>query len=225
MIKGIGDDAAVYRGSAEMNEVVCIDTMVEGVHFRQDTLSPFQIGKKALAINMSDLAAMGAIPRSYLVSIAVSPEWSEEKLTEIYRGMSALAKRYGMDLIGGDTVSARAGLTLTVTAIGQVEHGRMLLREYARPGDVVFVTGTVGRSAAGLNLLEKKGMEADFSREEQALVLAHQEPTPQIKVGDFWRSLGGAWRLMILVMVLRASQMNWQKRVMLRLCLNRISFL
>ncbi len=189
LIKGIGDDAAVYRGSAEMNEVVCIDTMVEGVHFRQDTLSPFQIGKKALAINMSDLAAMGAIPRSYLVSIAVSPEWSEEKLTEIYRGMSALAKRYGMDLIGGDTVSARAGLTLTVTAIGQVEHGRMLLREYARPGDVVFVTGTVGRSAAGLNLLEKKGMEADFHGKSRLLCLPIRSRRHKLKSATF----GGVW--------------------------------
>src|SRR5699024_5967696 len=87
LIKGIGDDAAVYRGSSEMDEVVCVDTMVEGIHFKRTTLSHDQLGKKALAVNISDLAAMGAIPRFYLVSIAIPPSWDEKEVQEIFRGM------------------------------------------------------------------------------------------------------------------------------------------
>ena len=103
LVRGIGDDAAVYKGSDKEDEVVCVDTLVEGVHFRRDTLSPYQLGKKALAVNISDLAAMGANPIFYLVSIAVPSSWKESELTEIYKGMATLAGLYKMDLIGGDT--------------------------------------------------------------------------------------------------------------------------
>lgn len=183
LVYGIGDDAAVYRGSSDMDDVVCVDTMVEGVHFRRDTLSPFQIGKKGLAINVSDLAAMGAIPCYYLVSIAVPPDWTEEELAEIYKGMDDVAKPNNMDLIGGDTVSIKESLVLTVTVIGRVEKGKALYRRSARPGDLIFLTGVVGQSAAGLDLLLEKGLHGDFNNEEQLLVRSHQEPKPHIKEG------------------------------------------
>jgi thiamine-monophosphate kinase len=183
LIRGIGDDAAIYSGTKNMDEVVCVDTMVEGVHFRRDTLSPFQIGKKGLAINISDLAAMGAIPAYYLVSIAVPSAWSEAELTDLYKGMNELAQMYRMDLIGGDTVSTKDALVLTVTAIGIVEKGRARFRDQAEAGDRLFVTGTVGGSAAGLDLLLEKTLAGPFTEQEHLLVTAHQEPAPHVKEG------------------------------------------
>ncbi len=183
LVQGIGDDAAVYQGSGKMDEVVCVDTMVEGVHFRKDTLSPYQIGKKSLAINVSDLAAMGAIPAYYLVSIAISPSWQEEELAEIYRGMDELALQYNMDLIGGDTVSTGDALVLTVTVIGRVERDQARYRHQAKAGDVLFLTGYVGTSAAGLDLLFEKGLDGEYTADEQFLVRAHQEPSPHVEAG------------------------------------------
>lgn len=181
--RGIGDDAAVYAGKDAWDEVVCVDAMVEGVHFRKDTLSPFQIGRKALAINVSDLAAMGAVPQFYLVSIAIPSSWSAEELTALYDGMRAVGDRYGMDLIGGDTVSIKDSLVLSVTAIGRVKQGRALFRSQSRPGDVVFVTGPVGGSAAGLELLDQRGRFGAFTEQERRYVQMHQEPVPQVEMG------------------------------------------
>ncbi|WP_100406128.1 thiamine-phosphate kinase [Bacillus solitudinis] len=183
LVIGVGDDAAIYKGSSEYDEVICVDTMVEGVHFRRDTLTPLQVGKKALVANISDLAAMGAIPAYYLVSIAIPSNWSENELIELYKGMSDIAKTYKMDLIGGDTVSTKDALILSVTVIGRVERGRTLFRSNAKPGDIVFVTGTIGGAAAGLDILFGKGLMGPFTENEQVLVRSHQEPLPQVQAG------------------------------------------
>ncbi|MFK3939058.1 thiamine-phosphate kinase [Alkalihalobacillus sp. NPDC078783] len=183
LVMGIGDDAAVYASTEGMREVVCVDTMIEGVHFTKDTLSPYQIGRKALAINVSDLAAMGAVPRFYLVSIAIPSLWNDEDLNDLYKGMQELADKWKMDLIGGDTVSAKESLVITVTAIGQVEEAVSLYRNKAAPGDIVFITGTVGSSAAGLGLLLEKGRYASFNKSEAELVFMHQQPEPQVEAG------------------------------------------
>ncbi|WP_096201978.1 thiamine-phosphate kinase [Bacillus sp. FJAT-45350] len=180
---GIGDDAAVYHTSEDYDQVICVDTMVEGVHFRKDTMEPTHIGYKALAVNISDLAAMGAIPLYYLVSIAIPKRWSEEELQEIYQGMSELAHQHKVDLIGGDTVSTKDSLVISVTVVGQVEKERRLLRKEAKPGDIVFVTGTVGDSSAGLELLLENGISGDFTTEQKNLVKAHQKPRPQVEIG------------------------------------------
>ncbi len=187
---GIGDDAAVYKTSAATEQVVCVDAMVEGIHFRRDTLSPFQIGRKALAINISDLAAMGANPMYYLVTIAVPESWSEYELQDIYAGMNELAELYKMDLIGGDTVSSKDQLVLSVTAIGNVQEGHALKRSSAKPGDVLFVTGPIGKSAAGLELLQQKEIDNSFTDVERSCIRAHQEPEPQISSGTYLASLG-----------------------------------
>ncbi|MCM3761069.1 thiamine-phosphate kinase [Alkalihalobacillus oceani] len=191
LIKGIGDDAAVYKASDKSDQVVCVDTLVEGVHFRRDTLSPFQIGRKGLASNISDLAAMGATPAYYLVSLAVPETWDEKELREIYRGMEELATKYRMDLIGGDTVSTPAALVLTITVIGQVERTKARYRNAARPGDLLFLTGYAGSAAAGLELLLKRGRTATFSEEELALVKAHQEPSPHVEQGCLFADFAG----------------------------------
>lgn len=184
LLKGIGDDAAVYRSLAGMDEVVCVDTVVENIHFRRSTSSPYFIGRKALASNLSDLAAMGAQPSFYLVSIVVPATWTEDEIKAIFAGMASLASEYDVDLIGGDTVSTSAdALVLTVTVIGRVEQMRALYRGNAKPGDVIFLTGAVGASAAGLKLLQEKGQNGAFSKEELDLVRAHQDPQPHVQQG------------------------------------------
>ncbi|WP_371018931.1 thiamine-phosphate kinase [Pseudalkalibacillus sp. JSM 102089] len=178
LIQGIGDDAALYRIGSDWDEIACADTMVEGIHFKKSTLSPFQIGRKALAVNISDIAAMGGIPMFYLVSISVPQTgWSSKQLKEIYKGMKEIADDYEIDMIGGDTVSTRSDLHIAITVIGKIEKGRKLLRSNARAGDIVFLTGPVGGSAAGLSsLLKGEGNEAPY-------VKYHQEPSPRIKQG------------------------------------------
>ncbi|ALC83821.1 MULTISPECIES: thiamine-phosphate kinase [Bacillus] len=179
---GVGDDAAIYSARTEFNEIVCVDTMVEGIHFLTHFSSPSEIGYKALAINISDIAAMGGIPKYYLVSLAIPSTWREEQIDEMYGGMKDLAKLYHMDLLGGDTVSTEDKLIITVTAIGEIEKGKACLRSYARPGDTVFVTGYLGSSAAGLSLLYKEcKIESDALR--QYFLQRHKKPVPRVDVG------------------------------------------
>lgn len=178
LIQGIGDDAALYRIESDWDEIASVDTMVEGIHFKKNTLSPFQIGRKALAVNISDVAAMGGIPMFYLVSISVPQTgWSSKQLKEIYKGLKAIGDEYEMDMIGGDTVSTRGDLHIAVTVIGKIEKGRRLLRSTAKAGDVVFLTGPVGGSAAGLSALLKG------EKEDAPFVKYHQEPNPRVKPG------------------------------------------
>lgn len=180
VVVGIGDDAAIVRPQNNMDLIVCTDTMVEDIHFKRETMSSFQIGYKALAANISDIAAMGGIPTYYLVSIVIPKQWDEAELLEIYQGMEALATQYQMVLIGGDTVSTSGPLVVNVTVMGKIEKSRSLKRSNARPGDIVFLTGTVGDSAAGLHiLLSDKTNKEQF----QSLVLKHQMPVPQVEAG------------------------------------------
>lgn len=183
VIQGIGDDAALLKGKAETNQILCLDTMVEGIHFTKDTMEPFHIGYKALASNISDIAAMGGRPLYYLVSVALSNSWTETELLSIYEGMHHLADTYKMTLLGGDTVSTKDSLVLSITVIGEVEKNRKLLRSNARAGDIVFVTGMLGDSAAGLALLLKHTKKHPFTANEKKLILSHQMPRPHVEEG------------------------------------------
>ncbi|SFE90513.1 thiamine-phosphate kinase [Alteribacillus iranensis] len=183
IIEGIGDDTAVYSSSDDFDELLCVDTLIEDIHFKKSTMAPEDIGHKALAVNISDIAAMGGIPTYYMVAIAVPTTWSDDELEGIYRGMTELGIRYKMDMIGGDTVSSPRGLMISVTVRGKVEKGRALLRKNAKPGDLVFLTNTTGRSAAGLSLLLDKGRHGRFSMQESELVQTHQRPEPRVQEG------------------------------------------
>ncbi|MEJ8548219.1 thiamine-phosphate kinase [Brevibacillus borstelensis] len=181
---GIGDDAAVFSLPADREVVACCDAMVETVHFLRETMNPSDIGYKAVISNISDVAAMGGIPRYALISIAVSPQWNTEECEQIYDGIYAACDAYGVRVIGGDTVSSPAGLSLSVTVMGEVEKGRALLRSAARPGHLVFVTGHVGGSAAGLDLLLRKAKSGEAVEEKwQPLALFHQRPAAQVAAG------------------------------------------
>ncbi|AOM84120.1 Thiamine-monophosphate kinase [Salisediminibacterium beveridgei] len=192
VIVGVGDDAAIVSGVAGFYDVIAVDTMVEDIHFSSVTMTPEDIGYKALAVNISDLAAMGAIPRHYIVSIAIPKKgWPQEKTRRIYEGLEEAAEKDGMDLIGGDTVSTSDKLVITVTVTGIVETSVRLTRDQAEPGDVIVVTGPLGSSPAGLDLLlGQDDMTAIPETEQEALVKAHQRPVPQVKAGRLFAEMG-----------------------------------
>lgn len=178
-IKGIGDDAAVLSLSQEKT-VIAMDTFVEGVHFIKDkTISPYLLGKRILTANLSDLAAMGARPVSYLVSVTKSSDWSNEELLDCFEGMRDLGNTYQMDLIGGDTVSAKV-FSLTITIIGQTN--RVRYRHEAKPGDIIFVTGTLGDSRAGLEILLND--LNNLNEKHSYLIERHQEPTARLEFSN-----------------------------------------
>ncbi|PAV27688.1 thiamine-phosphate kinase [Virgibacillus profundi] len=180
LIKGIGDDAAVLSSSPE-DIVTAVDTFVEGVHFTKTSMEPFFVGYRGLAANLSDLAAMGASPAFYLVSIVIPKSWSMEEIAQIFSGMKELAGIYSMDLIGGDTVSGKE-LSISVTVIGYVKKGKARYRSVAKNGDIVFVTGTLGDSQAGFHILTNPGVYLN----ESYYARRHQMPSPRV---DFAKSL------------------------------------
>ncbi len=180
--KGIGDDAAVFDQPND-SVVTAVDLFVENIHFTRETLSPWQIGYKALTANLSDIAAMGATPSYYLVAIVIPNSWTSSEIADIFSGMKSLAQKYSIDLIGGDTVSGER-FTLSITIIGHVKNERARYRHLAKDNDIVFVTGTLGNSQAGLYLPQNKNLrhldKGDY------FIKQLQEPTPRV---NFSRAL------------------------------------
>lgn len=181
---GIGDDAAVWQPSPGEHIVVTTDSLVEGVHFRLDWTDWERLGNKALAVNISDIAAMGAHPRLAVVSLGLDGDERVGDLQALYRGLGALARRYAMTIAGGDIVRSPSGVVLHVTALGETRGRRVLSRSGASPGDLIGVTETLGASAAGMRLLE---LDADDPRRRAAtagqLIEAHLMPEPRVALG------------------------------------------
>jgi len=149
---GIGDDGAVLDPDPAKQQVQVIDTLVEGVHFPEDT-NPADIAYRAVAVNLSDIAAMGAIPRWMTLALTLS-DADEHWVKNFAKGLFEAADEYGVALVGGDTTRGPA-ITVTVTITGEVEPGGALLRRGANEGDGIFVTGTLGDAAAGLQYLQR----------------------------------------------------------------------
>lgn len=190
VIVGIGDDAAVLAVPAGQQLVAALDTLVEGVHFPVGSPA-HSVGHRALAVNLSDLAAMGSEPAWYLLSLTL-PEVREAWLAELARGLGDLAAQAGVALVGGDTT--RGPLSLSVQALGLVRPGEALLRSGARPGDLLFVSGTVGDAAAGLALemaAAESGAAADDGDSRQ-LRRRFLYPTPRIGLGRALRAVASA---------------------------------
>ncbi|GLQ50222.1 thiamine-phosphate kinase [Dyella flava] len=173
---GIGDDAALLTVPAGQELAVAIDTLVEGVHFPIGTASA-DIGWKALAVNLSDLAAMGATPAWALLALSL-PKAEPAFIDELATGFAQLARAYRLALVGGDTT--RGALTLSVAVHGFVPPGKALLRAGAQVGDVVFVTGTLGDAAAGLALLQRGG---NADARSAYLIERLNRPTPRVAAG------------------------------------------
>lgn len=170
---GIGDDAAVVEDGGQVF-VISTDMLIERVHFRRDTIDPATLGAKALAVNLSDIAAMGAIPRDVLVSIAAPADTPVQELDEFFSGLKALASRVGVNLVGGDTTMSRMDLCIGVTVIGVAPRDQILYRSGARIGDRILVTGTLGDAAAGLLILtDPPAIDGTLAN---ALITAHVSP-------------------------------------------------
>lgn len=151
VIRGIGDDAAVIRWTKDKYLLLTCDMLVEDVHFRLGGATPYQIGRKALARNVSDIAAMGGFPRYALVSVGIRPETTLDFADGLYRGMADLARKSGISIVGGDTTRSRK-LVIDISLAGEVEKKNLVLRSTARPQDLIFVTGSIGGSSKGRHL-------------------------------------------------------------------------
>ncbi|MCL5038518.1 MAG: thiamine-phosphate kinase [Firmicutes bacterium] len=182
VIVGIGDDTAVLETTGGTQLLATCDMLVEGEHFLVDRLTPFQLGWKALAVNVSDIAAMAGLPRFALISLGIPPHLEAEYLDDLYRGLAALAQAHGVILVGGDTVRSRRGLVVDITVLGEVPKGGAVLRSGARVGDLVLVTGQLGDSAGGLEfLLQGPAGGRGFLPQEVGLIKAHLEPRPRVR--------------------------------------------
>ncbi|MFA5104865.1 MAG: thiamine-phosphate kinase [Candidatus Margulisiibacteriota bacterium] len=147
VIKGIGDDAAVIDTGGKKYLLAATDTIVESVHFDLKYYSFFDVGWKALAVNLSDIASMGGTPKYALVSLGLTKKTTSKNVLEIYEGMKKLAKQYSVDIIGGDTVLSPEKLAVTVSLIGEGEKNKVLYRKGAKVGDLIMVTGAFGGAA------------------------------------------------------------------------------
>ena len=185
---GIGDDAAVVKPSYGTSLVASTDALVEGAHFRWDWSSPADVGYKAVAVNVSDLAAMGAEPRWLLLALCAPASTPTDRLRGVYEGLSEACTEYGAQLIGGDVISADR-LVLSVTALGEVE-GEPLRRMGAKVGDVLAVTGSLGRAAAGVNLLLSQDPKKVSPEDALACMSAHRRPVARVAEGAALRSAG-----------------------------------
>ena len=154
-LKGIGDDAAVLDAGGQVT-VVSTDLLVEGIHFDLSYTPLPHLGFKAVAVNVSDIAAMNAIPTQITVSIGLSNRFSVEAVEALYEGINAACEQYGVDLVGGDTTASRSGLVISVTAIGLANKEQLSYRSGAKVGDILCVTGDLGAALVGLQILERE---------------------------------------------------------------------
>ena len=180
VVLGIGDDAAIFKPTLGHELIFTTDMLVEDRHFNFKWISPWQLGAKTMAVNVSDCAAMGAKPTVALVSLGVPSSFPVKDLEAFYDGMKGWAESYGAQIVGGDTVGSDK-FVVNVALVGEVEKGKALRRSGAQVGDALFVTGTLGDSAAGLYSLQHpsaKGKET-----APLLVKRHLTPTPRFTVG------------------------------------------
>ncbi len=182
VVVGIGDDVAVLRAGGENYLLATCDIQIEGIHFLRDKITPYQLGRKAVAINLSDIASMGGAPTYLLISLAMSPDTPVEFIDELYEGMRAESGAAGVDIVGGNMAHSPERLMVDIFLLGEVEPEYLLLRSGARVGDKVLVTGNVGDSAAGLALLLDPTAQLSAAQ-AKPLLDAHLTPIPRLKEG------------------------------------------
>jgi len=184
---GLKDDAATCALPTGHEMVVSTDALVEGVHFLRDDL-PALIARKALRANLSDLAAKGAKPEGYLLTISIAPWIDTNWLKAFAEGLAADQNEFGITLIGGDTTKTPGPLTLSITVLGSVPRGSMLRRTGAHEGDLAFVTGTIGDAGAGLEILKSEG--SDLSEADRDfLIRRYFLPEPRLIVGGLLKGI------------------------------------
>jgi len=198
LVAGIGDDAAVFRSSTGKETVITADLLAEDIDFRRTTTAPFLLGHKALAVSLSDIAAMGARPLWSLISIGVPEDvWQTEFVDQFYEGVLELANHYGVQLIGGDTSRTNESIVIDSVVAGECAAGTAVMRSGASPGDQIFVTGSLGAAAAGLRLIERGAHLAEQNlAAEDSQKLDHvliRQLRPEARVG--WGIVLGEERL------------------------------
>ncbi len=179
VLKAIGDDCAVFRIEDGMVTLITTDLLVEKVHFLRDAIAPFTLGRKSMAVNISDIAAMGGVPGEAVISIAIPDTVEVEYLDKLYDGLKSMCRLFGVNLLGGDTTSSPEHMVINVALVGWGKEDEVLYRSGAKPGDVIFLTGTVGSSAAGLDIL----LTGRNHKYKDNLLAAHLDPVPQVKEG------------------------------------------
>jgi len=181
VIKGIGDDCAVLSSIPGRALLLTADMLVQDIHFVIERISFYQLGRKAVAVNLSDIAAMGGRPLIALISLAIPLEIEVEEIQELYRGMRDICEHHGLTIGGGDTVASPDKLVINVSMLGDAKESEVLYRSGAGPGDKIYLTGPVGDSIAGLKILKKEIAPP----EEMAFffIKAHHEPVPLVEAG------------------------------------------
>lgn len=174
VVVGIGDDAAIVETSPKQLTVLTTDMLVENIHFCLDSITPFQLGYKSLAVNISDMAAMAAIPRFALISLGISSDFELSFVKDLYTGMLELANACDVSIVGGDTTCSEK-LIINITLTGEVERNMFRLRSDACLEDKILVTGKLGASSLGLHLILNK-----WAKNWENLVKAHFMPVPRI---------------------------------------------
>jgi thiamine-monophosphate kinase len=175
-LKGVGDDAAVLSFDASKKCVVTTDMLVEGVHFDLSYVPLKHLGYKAVMVNISDLAAMNAMPRQITVSIALSNRFSLEAVDELYQGIYLACEKFNVDVVGGDTTSSTSGLIISVTAIGEALDEDLVYRDGAKENDLIVVSGDLGAAYVGLQLLE---------REKEVYLSSNKQVQPDLEGHDY----------------------------------------
>ncbi len=189
IIKAIGDDAAAFIPTPHEVMLVTTDLLVERIHFFRNTTSGFNLGYKALSVNLSDIAAMGGIGREVFISIGVPENCSVDFLEDLYNGMKRLATEFSLNILGGDTTRSKTDLIINILVLGSAFEKEILYRNTAQPGDIICSTGFLGDSRAGLHLITNN-MKAN-SKEFKALRDAHIIPKPYLREGRFLARQGG----------------------------------
>lgn len=192
-ILGIGDDCAVIPQLSGMETLVSSDMLIEGTHFLMDDISAYRLGWKSAAVNISDIAAMGGRCTGSFLSYALPKGMQKEWMEEFFRGYNEVSAIYGCPLLGGDTTSSPDRLCISVTVVGECPAGSSRKRSDAREGDLICVTGPLGDSAAGLQVI-LQGCERD--EDAQTLIERHYLPRPRIREGMAIASTEGAHAMM-----------------------------
>lgn len=189
-VTGIGDDAAVFPVASGKQSVITTDLLIEDIDFRRTTIPPYLLGHRALAVSLSDIAAMGARPRWSLISIGIPEDvWQTDFVDRLYSGWFELATRYDVQLIGGDTSRTHEKIVIDSIVVGECSANHAVKRSGAKPGDQIFVTGSLGAAAAGLRLVERgahlagQKLDDEDSQKLDHVLLRQLRPEPRVGWG------------------------------------------
>ncbi len=180
-LMGIGDDCAIIHANDKEDYIITTDLLMEDVHFLRHSITPFQLGYKSLAVNLSDIAAMGGTPVASFLSFAIPKDLDVEYLDQFMEGYHELSKKYNTALLGGDTTKSLKHLAINVAVIGKCPKGKARKRSDAKAGDIICVTGNLGDSAGGLQYL----LDGITSDRNEYLIHRHHQPEPRITEGLF----------------------------------------